>query len=880
MVDMSTLYSGSFFVVALAITGSAFLFHVMEGNTRRRHNRIFSLLLLDLMVSAIGNTMHIVGTLGLFGHFVDRLFVDLGIYIYFVSHTLLAPFFYIYVMEVCGGFYKNTRSHIGVMLPCILTELFVIINPITHFVYYTDSKMVFHREWGEGLVYFAAVLYFGLAAVYLLLYWRAMTLQRKRALIFTFILAIGGVVIQAAFARLRVELMFESLAFVGLLLTVEKEDGRLDALTGLYDFSALRTDVGNYLRIDRDFYALCIRVLNIDIVKRVTGNSDTLDIMNTITSFLKLVFREDQIYRVGESSFMLIAFESDDHDMEELSKRILSRFEKPWECGGVDVRLEGVVLCAKAPDILKNTDEVMLLADGEIPVYNDKKFYFNEELRFLMRNVAIAEALIRSIEEKTFLTLYQPGYDWKNRTLSSAEAMLVLNDENIGRIMQSEMLPIARANGILNQLTLLLIEEVLKFINSGLPIGLGLRHIAVAFSAAQCMDSDLRHQIYKLFEGYQVEEGVLSLMIYDIHLIDDIAALADNMDELHRRGFRIVLEKYGSEETNIQTLTMYNFDVVSFDATIDSKEEKDIDTFSTILQNGIRMVHELGNRIVVKCVDTEEQLDRIIFLEDIDIVEGNYYSEPVSQSELIAILRATDMARREEQKAKAQSEAKSSFLANMSHEIRTPINAILGMNEMILRECKEKTILEYAADIERAGNSLMALINDILDFSKIEAGSMEIVEAEYDLSSVLHDVTNMIHVKTEDRGLSLKLDIDSTLPENLYGDEMRFRQVLINILNNAVKYTDEGSVTLKVTQVDGPGLDFVTLICEVIDTGTGIRSEDKEKLFGKFQRLDLTRNKSVEGTGLGLAITYNLLKMMNGSIEVESEYGKGSDFII
>ena len=248
--------------------------------------------------------------------------------------------------------------------------------------------------------------------------------------------------------------------------------------------------------------------------------------------------------------------------------------------------------------------------------------------------------------------------------------------------------------------------------------------------------------------------------------------------------------------------------------------------------------------------------------------------------------------------AERANAAKSDFLANMSHEIRTPINAMLGMNEIILRDSLQARdtipresdavhgvfddICKYAGDIESAGKSLLNIINDILDFSKIEAGKMEIVTAPYKLSSLLNDLSNMILFKARAKGLDFKVDVDETIPDILNGDEKRVRQVMTNVLNNAVKYTDKGSVWLSVGigrggRSEGVPIDLVIV---VRDTGIGIREADLGKLFFKFERVDLEHNSTVEGTGLGLAITKNLLDLMGGHIKVESVYGEGSTFTV
>ena len=230
--------------------------------------------------------------------------------------------------------------------------------------------------------------------------------------------------------------------------------------------------------------------------------------------------------------------------------------------------------------------------------------------------------------------------------------------------------------------------------------------------------------------------------------------------------------------------------------------------------------------------------------------------------------------------AEQANNAKSDFLANMSHEIRTPINAVIGMNEIILRECEDQNILDYANNIEMASHNLLAIINDILDFSKIESGKMEISENEYKLGELLNDTITMVELKAKQKGLRFEVHVDSNIPDNLYGDDVRIKQILLNLLNNAVKYTQLGSVTLKVTGKMITDKQMIELRVDVQDTGVGIKEEDLELLFEGFQRLDLETNRNIEGTGLGLAITNKLANMMKGSIQVSSDYGKGSVFTL
>ena len=223
------------------------------------------------------------------------------------------------------------------------------------------------------------------------------------------------------------------------------------------------------------------------------------------------------------------------------------------------------------------------------------------------------------------------------------------------------------------------------------------------------------------------------------------------------------------------------------------------------------------------------------------------------------------------------NEAKSQFLANMSHEIRTPINGILGMDSVLLKECHDENLREYAKNIQSAGQSLLSIINDILDISKIESGKMEILTIRYQLFSVLNDCYNLTKIKLQNKPVSFIMQINEKLPSWLYGDEVRIRQIINNFLSNAVKYTKEGNITFE--------LDFeektdeqILLVITVRDTGIGIKEEDLGKLFESFMRIEEKRNRNIEGTGLGLNLTKNLVNLMGGEVFAESTYGKGSCF--
>ena len=224
-----------------------------------------------------------------------------------------------------------------------------------------------------------------------------------------------------------------------------------------------------------------------------------------------------------------------------------------------------------------------------------------------------------------------------------------------------------------------------------------------------------------------------------------------------------------------------------------------------------------------------------------------------------------------------EANMKSDFLANMSHEIRTPMNAVIGMAEMALREEMSPTARDYINQIKTAGNSLLKIINDILDFSKIHAGKMDFNMAEYEPLSIIHDVTNIIMTRIGDKDLTLVIDYDPNIPTRLIGDSIRIKQVIMNLANNAVKFTPNGYVKVNI-EFEQRADDMITLKVAVKDTGIGIKKEDTQKIFQSFQQVDSKRNRNIEGSGLGLAISKQLIELMHGKIWLESEYGSGSTF--
>jgi len=313
-------------------------------------------------------------------------------------------------------------------------------------------------------------------------------------------------------------------------------------------------------------------------------------------------------------------------------------------------------------------------------------------------------------------------------------------------------------------------------------------------------------------------------------------------------------EYFDSKKEDIIGKNVYDF-VSVFEDDLDSSKE-----------NRLIRINKTGKICKVTKTEVNDRFNELLYTLC-------FFADVTKERDILYMLEES------RQVAEDANNAKSVFLANMSHEIRTPINAIMGMNEMIIRETSDKGILDYSKEIENSGKNLLALINDILDISKIESGKLSLVTTDYDVASLINDSYNSVLLRAKEKNLNLYVENNKDIPCTLFGDEIRIRQIITNFLTNAVKYTREGSIHLKV-DYERISADKINFIVSVKDTGIGLTMDQRKELFSPFIRFDEKQHKNIEGTGLGLSIVKRFVEMMNGSIEVASDRGIGSTFTV
>ncbi|MBR3516561.1 MAG: EAL domain-containing protein [Lachnospiraceae bacterium] len=871
------LFNSSFYITGFLICLCCLIYTHIQGHISRTHNRFFIFLMFDVMLNALACIVNDYTTPIAARDTVAAFFQNVACFVYFSTHSALGPMFYVYLIYATGSIYRHRRKKVRfslLMVPFMLMEIAVIMNFQNHWLFYLDADRVYHRQNGMYLIYAISAYYFFMAIAESLLYWRVSTKRRRSGMMYMLIITLVGILIQMIFPKLEVEVFSESLALLGVMLFIEDEDDRIDATCRLYNRVALMQDLNSLFMMKQFFDLIVVHIYNPGMLNKVTGNISKEELPKSVGSYLKNLNRNYEVYRISLNTFALTNVRTDTENNTDLLTTIRKRFTEPWDYEGVEINLNVLIMQASYPDEIESMEDVLRMTDAATGVITDTRVLRGGELDYLSREAEISLALRRGFQEHSYEVYYQPVYFLENMSIHAAEALIRLHDEKLGDIPPAEFIPVAERDGIIDEIGNFVLEEACMFLSSGLPGQMGIEYISVNLSVVQCMRSGFAAFAKDLTARYDIAPSLISFEIKESTAVGDLPLLLNAIRSLRNYGFRFSMDSYGTGFSDMHALYALDFDVIKIDRSILNRAEDKVGRI--VLESCVRMIREMKRRILVEGVETKEQIDLLKRLE-VDYVQGYYSSKPITKNELLGILRVTELARMEEQRANAASEAKSSFLANMSHEIRTPINAVLGMNEMIQRECDEPAIMEYAKEIEIAGRNLLSLVNNILDYSKIEAGEMEIVEAEYDLKKALSDVIRSTYRKTQDKQLSFRVNISDELPARLFGDEYRLKQILTNLLNNAVKYTQEGGVRL-VMSCEPYSDEEIVLSIDVEDTGCGIREEDQDKLYEMFQRLDMERNRTIEGSGLGLAISYQLLQMMQGEISVDSVYGESSTF--
>ena len=581
-------------------------------------------------------------------------------YSYFAFHTLLAPVFAIYVNGVAGNQRRIRLSeHFKYGGICFLTEAFVLTNPIHHWVYHFDQNLDFCRGWAEHIIYLAALFYCVYTIVLLIRAWRAFTRKRRGALIYFFAVTIMGVLAQFLFFEIKTELFAEALGLMGVMIAIEMEDDRIDIDTGFYNRKALQNDIESFLIHRRRFSVICLKILNAEIVQRATGSMNTDILSHILGDYLKSVVPRYQIYATTNESFLLVLPDDEEKTAVPVAQSIVERFESPFRFKDTDIPFNAAVLTADVPGRLHSAQDVLAMADQPLPKSNNKKLLTSEDLDYLLRRVAVEEAVTRGLEEGGFEVYYQPTHYVDGR-LHGAEALIRLHDSVIGSVFPDEFIPVAEQIGMIDDLDNFVFAEVCRFIKGGIPDKYHMDCINVNLSVLHCMQPGFVSQINQIAEEIGIDKHKINFEITESVAASDYGMLSNIVTSLKREGYHFSMDDYGTGYSNMESIFSLDFDVVKIDKSILWSAEKS-EVGRIVLENTVHMVRQMHREILVEGVETQAQIDLLSKL-GVDYLQGYFFSRPIPKDAFVRYLSEYEQKRAELEQQKAELERQKAEL--------------------------------------------------------------------------------------------------------------------------------------------------------------------------------------------------------------------------
>lgn len=633
------LFHIAFYCATILVGLTAIIYTNLQKRTDRRQNRIFLFMNYVVLFNAI--TCLCSEFIELYRHFFLRGdgLIMLFQYVYFLVHTPIAAIFLYYVLTVTGSIRnKSVFSKILYLIPLCLTEFLVLTNPVTHFVYYYSEGMQFNRSWGEIIIYLVSIAYTVFAFICLMLSWNALTRRRRWAIVYFFILTIIGVVVQFLDISIKSELFAESIALIGLMLAVENEDDRLDAETDFYNRNALKMDVESLLTKKNVFYIVCVKITNIDSVRRITGLSNADEIVQEVAVFLKTLLPRYYIYHTDPNTMLLLVKEDDfiNSELEALTiaEDIDCRFKSEWTVHGVQMKLSAVTIVASIPMHIHTLADLMYMIDTPVPKDIDRTILRNGDLKFLTRRAEVEAAITEGLKKGNFEVYYQPTYCSDGVTLHGAEALIRLHDPELGDLFPDEFIPIAEQTGYIDDIDDYVLNEVCAFLQSGEPTRLGMECINVNLSVVQCMQDKFVERIRGIVDSYGISKSLINFEITESVSASDYELLSKVITSLKENGFQFSMDDYGTGYSNMHSLFSLSFDIVKIDKSI-LWDAENSELGEIILESCIHMIKQMKRKILVEGVETKKHVEKLKKL-GVDYYQGYFFSKPITKTELLS----------------------------------------------------------------------------------------------------------------------------------------------------------------------------------------------------------------------------------------------------
>ena len=628
-----------FFSSALILSVSCIVYSANRKTLQKVQGYAFFMLLINLAVSSTADIISNyiensrVATGGLL---FTQIFTQ---YIYFVAHSLLAPTFALYIMMVNGSaIAKKKCFYYLFFIPAILAEVLILSNPYHKLVFFYDQNADFVRGPGEWLIYLMALLYVATGIYYLIKYRKAINAVTNLTLWYFFSFTIAGVIIQATYDNLKVELFAEALSMLGLMLAIEDDESMIDPISRAYNRSAFMAENTRLILTKHHYTVVSLNLTNYRFFSRMLHFNEQIDLLHMISTWLKRLDRQTNVYRVSECNFSLIILGKTNDEINSIIKKITARFNEGWIYGRIALDFNVQMRIANVPEDVSNPELLMELAEDMDTV--EKKgvtIQRNDDLYFLARKVQVESALHRAITENRFEVYYQPIWFSGTEKIYSAEALLRLTDPDLGRLSPEEIIPIAEHNGLIGEIGRIVFDSVCAFIADPRFKELGIKYIEVNLSVYQLIMANTVEQFEESMRRHGVTPDMINLEITESASLNSSGTVESAIDELKSAGFHFSLDDYGTGYSNLTYIISMDFLNIKSDKGLLWASDTD-ENSKKLLMDSIRMMRRLGMNVIQEGVETKEQLD-LVLEAGANLIQGYYFSKPLPKEDFIDYVR-------------------------------------------------------------------------------------------------------------------------------------------------------------------------------------------------------------------------------------------------
>lgn len=603
----------------------------------RRRSRIRNRLFLMLVVLVLFDCCT-----GIFSYFVVHTKVSVGVkafttytceLLYYTTHIAIVPVLFFYIVTICGIKHKfSPLQHLIIRIPFYMMEIMILTTPFTNFIFERRGDYGIVRGKGSYVAYFMAGCYFIFGVSILVRYWFTINKLKRIAMVYFFTLAVVGILVQMLIPRIICELLCEAIGLMGFMIMIEKDDDISDVNSGAYNRAALVQDVRSLFRIEREFETICIRLDDVDILRKILGYEMLGELLGQIVSFLDSLDETGKVYHTGFSYFYAIYAERTRTEVEQLVHKISDRFEKDWIINGRANRIGVKILLADSPSQFKNLDDVLLLATTNLDGIN-KKVLCGHDLDFLLRRIEVEKAIGRGISEKNFGFFYRPVYRAGDNRIKLAEVTIRLVDNELGEIQPDEFFEVADGSGFIGEIQQRVIEEVCRFLASGVDKSdMQIDYVLIPVMSYRLINADLVRSVKTCIDRYNFDPSLMVFEVNEANAIlaqDHLEKLIEGFDEL---GIKLFINNYENAFLKINTDSIYKFMgvIINVRKLFDTEEEANAEI---VFENRVNMIRQLGKKLIFTGIDTAEYYDKIKD-EPADYILGDFLSVGISKNEL------------------------------------------------------------------------------------------------------------------------------------------------------------------------------------------------------------------------------------------------------